>query len=266
MYSVFIIGAGSKGALSDAPGSGNEHKFLSYAHAVKCHPAFNLAGFADILPEMKEGAERIWHPEKSDSIDVVVITTPDNAHYDHLLKAADFNCGLVICEKPLCKTSVEAAEIVELYKKKGLPLLVDYTRRFIPRFGAYKTEIQTGKYGEFVTGYLYFNRGWEHTASHFIDMCLWFGLDLDKIRFEKPAVEDFQWLYQWGLIFEKGTISEHSGMKKEGAYQTDDYDKHLYYLMDSAYQFLEQNTKHLVCTGEEALRAIQETERIKGVK
>jgi hypothetical protein len=263
MYNVYIIGSGNKGALSDAPGSGNEHKYLSYAHAVKDHPAFKLVGFGDILPEMRLEAERIWNPENSNTIDVVVITTPDNSHYEYLKNVADCGFGLVICEKPLCDNAEQAREIVELYKKNNVPLLVDYTRRFIPKFWQYHENIKSGKYGEFVTGYLYFNRGWAHSASHFVDMCLWFGVDIDRIQFIEPPVNDFQWLYQWSLIFENGVVSENYGMKSEGFKVGEEFDKHLYLLMDSAYQFLERNTNYLFCTGEDAFEAIVQTERMQ---
>ena len=261
MYNVYIIGAGNKGALSDAPGSGNEHKSLSYAHAVKDHPAFKLVGFGDILPEMRIEAERIWNPENSNTIDVVVITTPDNSHYDYLKGIADCGFGLVICEKPLCDNVEQAKEIVELYKKNNVPLLVDYTRRFIPEFRNHRNNIIQGNYGNFIKGYLYFNRGWEHTASHFVDMCLWFNGSMDNIEITEIKT-DYQWVYQWALFYEKDFVSEHAvNFVKEKV--PSKYDRHLYLVMDNVYQYLERNSDYLFCTGEDGLRAIIETERIK---
>jgi len=192
---------------------------------------------------------------------VYIITTPDDSHYEYLKMALETDVKLVICEKPLCKTVAEAEEIVLLYKQKGIPLLVDYTRRFIPEIRENKREIEEGKYGKFIKGYLYFNRGWEHTASHFVDMCLWFNGSMENIEITEIET-DYQWVYQWGLFYEKYFVSEHAvNFVKEKV--DSKYDRHLYLVMDNAYQCLEQHSDYLFCTGEDGLRALIEMERIK---
>jgi len=258
MYNVLIIGAGNKGSLSDAPGSGNEHKYLSYSHAVTDHPGFELSGYMDILPEMKHNAQKIWRVNNQPA-DVVVICTPDNSHYEYLLSALDMKPKLVICEKPLCDNSLEAAEIVDLYSGQAVPLMVDYTRRFIPEFQNIKQGLQSA--GDFIEGFCYFNRGWEHTASHFIDTALWFNGNLDHITI-KEIQTDYRWIYQWGLYYERDFCSECYGNPLKGYKVPEIFDGHLYYVMDNAYNFLRGKEK-LYCTGEDGLRAIQETERRK---
>ena len=274
MFNCFIIGAGNKGALSDAPGTGNEKKYLSYAHAVIDHPGFNLVGFSDILPEMVQDAERIWgrymhekglfNLDSVNNIDVLIIATSDESHYEYLKELAETDFKLVICEKPLTLEIDQAREIVELYRERNIPLMVDYTRRFIPKFRQFKSEIDGGKTGKHLKSYLYFNRGWIHTATHFTDMALWFNGNMDNIEITEVDA-DFQWLYQWGMIYEHDTISEHYGNRQKAYEVSNIYDNHLMLVMENAYQFLE-GKQDLYCTGADGLRALIETERIKNVR
>ena len=59
-YKCVIIGAGNKGALSDAPGTGNEHKYISYGHTIKDNDNFKLMGFADTDPNKIKTANDLW--------------------------------------------------------------------------------------------------------------------------------------------------------------------------------------------------------------
>ncbi len=264
-YNVLIIGAGNKGALSDAPGSGNEHKYLSYAHAVKDHPGFELCGFSDYIAHKRYEADKIWQPSGIKDFNdlIIIIATNDDVHYENLIEYSKRKPILVICEKPLCTDVSQAREIVELYKSKGIPLMVDYTRRFIPKWQKIKVDIDAGLYGKFIKGYCYFNRGWKHTASHFIDHALWYNGTLDNIRIEKVEAT-YQWVYQWGLFYEKDFAYEHAvNFTKEKVDSI--YDKHLWYVMDNAYNFLE-GKEPLLCTGEDALRSLEETYRMMEVE
>jgi len=264
-YKAVIIGAGNKGALSDMPGSGNEHKYLSYAHAVDDHPGFELSCIVDREPGKERLADNIWKPKhmsrssvelKGLRFDVAIITTPDETHYDVLKQLADYPLKLVICEKPICTNLQQAREIVELYRKKNIPILVDYTRRFIPDYRMRKAEIDAGNLGKFIEGYCYFNRGWLHTASHFIDMALWYNGSLDRITIHEIPT-DYRWVYQWGMFYEKDFASENAVNFVKNPHVDTMYDKHLYYVMDNAYNFLE-GKEPLFCTGEDALRTLEE--------
>lgn len=271
MYNVGIIGCGNKGALADAPGTGNEHKYLSYAHAVKDHGAFDLVFMVDNNPAKEKEADRIWKPKLTQktrlkladySIDVAIIATPDNSHYDALLKLlrVTTNLKLVICEKPLCTNSEQAKEIIEIYKYWGIPLMVDYTRRFIPDYQQMQDEIVSGKWGNFIEGYGYFNRGWLHTASHMVDFVLWMNGNLDNFKIREIKT-DYRWIYQIGMFYETDFFSDHAVNFVKNPHVPSMYDNHLMYVMDNAWYFLEGADK-LMCTGEDALRALEETERM----
>lgn len=258
-YTVEIIGCGNKGCLADAPGSGNEAKYLSYAHACKEHPGFEIAGFIDIDKSKVEYAEKLWHCTKRIP-DIWIISSPDNSHYGVLKEAAEHHPLMVICEKPLCETVEQAREIVELYKTKGIPLMVDYTRRFIPYWKERQKESQSA--GKFLNGYCYYNRGALHTLSHFCDLALWFGADINKIHVQKMPT-DTRWVFQWGLFYENDFFSEHAVNFTKNPKVDSIYDMHLMHVMRNAYHFLE-GTEQLFCTGQDALNALEATYQIMG--
>ena len=262
-YTVEIIGCGRKGATADAPGSGNEHKHLSYAHACMAHPGFEIVDFGDNNRGQWEKAYETWGVmPRAVERDVYIIATPDNAHYEYLLRIASMPKGskpkLVICEKPLCEKVEEAEEIVKLYHDAGIPLMVDYTRRFVPYWKDMRNRRNPA--GQFLHGYCVYNRGALHTLSHFVDTALWFNGNVDNIDVTEIA-PDYQWVYQWGLFFEHDFFSEMSANRAHGEAPNPIYDNHTLHVMEAAYQHLEYGTP-LPCTGMDALLALKATHAI----
>ena len=64
--------------------------------------------------------------EREDGIDFVVITTPNNTHYQ-IAKAFMENGIHVLCEKPLCFTVEQAEELEQMAKDKDLLFCVNYS-------------------------------------------------------------------------------------------------------------------------------------------
>jgi len=267
MYNCVIIGAGNKGAFADIPGSQNFYKYLSYAHAIRDHPEFNLLGFVDIDEKKGRDAAKAWRCEYigndimnlNQSVDVIIITTPDDAHGAPLFGASYYNPKLVICEKPICDNYKDAEWLTLKYFNKNIPLLVDYTRRFIPKYRYFYDNLS--EKGKFIKGYLYYNGGLLHTASHFIDLALWYGCDMDKIEIVEVDAS-YKWIFQWGLFFENDFISEQAVNLKNTKVDTI-YDNHMWYVMNHAWDRLENNV-NLYCSGDDALKALEYTLKIGG--
>jgi len=66
---------------------------------------------------------------KSSEIDLVVIATTNDVHYEYTKKALENNKN-VICEKPFVHTHKEALELFELAKKNNLILKVYHNRKY----------------------------------------------------------------------------------------------------------------------------------------
>lgn len=64
--------------------------------------------------------------KREDKIDFVVIVTPNVSHYE--IAKTFLNKGInVVCDKPLCFTSQQAQELMDLAKEKNLLFMVTYT-------------------------------------------------------------------------------------------------------------------------------------------
>ncbi len=176
VFNVLIIGAGKIGALFDAP---KDTRVLTYAHAFTANPRFRLAGFVDADILKARHAAGVWGGAafssvadvfKLEKIDVAVIATPDVAHAAVLDELSRYPLKLVCVEKPLAKTKKEAGALGGLYKSKGLPVLVNYSRRFVKEFRSLREKIASGAFGKFMTGTGYYGKGLLHNGSHMVDL------------------------------------------------------------------------------------------------
>jgi len=124
MYSVLLVGLGGQSFRADMPGSGNEHKTISFAKAFTEHPEFRVTMVCDTdrakaneactylaCAGNTDVANVLMHPVTD--YDVIAIATPDPTHYEILKQIAGMEQPpkLVICEKPLCMEVSECQEI-----------------------------------------------------------------------------------------------------------------------------------------------------------
>ena len=175
-YRVLIVGAGNIGAFFDRP---SDENVLTHAHAYVSHPGFEIAGFVDIEMQKSIRASRIWggmafrsieEAFSNGHIDVVSVTVPDDGHYTVLKKITKYPVKLVFSEKPLAISGRLCRDISVLYSKMKIPLVVNYTRRFVPEFNAAREDISMGKYGRFLAGTGYYGKGLFHNGSHMVDL------------------------------------------------------------------------------------------------
>lgn len=261
-YNVLIIGAGGQGSEADQPGSGNEHKIISYAHAFKEHPGFETITFYDKDKLKSKAAAEIWDCYYSEcdidyickygNIDIAIISTPDETHYEILKQIIDCPLKLVICEKPICADLQQAKGIIELYKEKNIPLMVNYTRRFLPYYQELKKFYDMGLFGEVKNCTLNFNRGWEHTATHGIDLFNWFFGDKIKTDIRYCGHDNYR-VWSISMEFEKYFWHEERIYNQK---VWDYYNFSHWYIAENAFNYLE-GEEPLRCTGEDALKALE---------
>lgn len=132
----------------------------------------------------------------SESLDAVVVATPDFAHFEPCKAALEAGCH-VLCEKPFTTDLAEADALCALVEQTGLTLQVAYSHRWLPVYHRTFTAIQGGEIGEPLMGYARKNDtlwvatgmiNWAHrsTPSMFLS-----GHDIDLMRwyFGSEAVE-----------------------------------------------------------------------------
>lgn len=183
-YTVAIIGAGSIGALKDdqydKPGG---DAILTHAHAFHTHPETKILGFIDTDLSKAEQALRKWgggwgrkieDPIKQYGVtpDIIIVATPTETHERVLLDLLKLDPlpKLVVAEKPFCSTLKQASWVKAQYDNAGIPILVDYIRRFEYATMGILTQIRDGEFGKVFHARCLYGRGLRRDGCHAIDL------------------------------------------------------------------------------------------------
>jgi GFO/IDH/MocA oxidoreductase family protein len=179
---VGILGAGRMAQGFDDPDSPH---VLSLAHAVQASRGFSLGGFFDQRPERAEAAERRWSCPPSPRAraewlsqpwDVVLIATPDTEHGADLRDVLARKPKGIVVEKPVATDGAEGLRLLEEAERLGVPVLVDFPRRWHSGVAAVTRHIAAGRLGEPVAATLTYSGGGAHSAIHMLDLFhTWWG-------------------------------------------------------------------------------------------
>ena len=125
-----------------------------HAPFLKQHPGFHIAG---IVERSKNDSQELYPEARvyrsveellADSdIDLVVINTPIQTHFDYCKKAIEAGKHIII-EKPFTIDTTEAVELCRLAKEKGVFLSVFQNRRFDRDFMQVEKILQDNILGE----------------------------------------------------------------------------------------------------------------------
>jgi predicted dehydrogenase len=79
--------------------------------------------------------------------ELVSVVIPDHLHTAPVLAAIEFGARGIFCEKPLTTSLEEADQIVAAATSAGVPICVDYTRRWMPEFVEARRLVRSGVIG-----------------------------------------------------------------------------------------------------------------------
>jgi predicted dehydrogenase len=147
---VITLGAGSRGNTY-----GN--------YGVQFPKELNIVGVAEPIPIRNERyAEKhniqaknrftTWEHvfERPKFADAVIISTPDNLHYEPCMKALEMGYDILL-EKPIAPSEKECREILKLAKKTGRIVAVCHVLRYAPYFIKLKEMIDSGAIGQLIS-------------------------------------------------------------------------------------------------------------------
>ncbi len=177
-----VIGAGGIGSRLDRPGDwGTDGAPITHAGGYWASPAFELAALADTAADLGDEAARWGCAAYADVAamlaaerpDVVSLCLPTAAQVAWLPRLLDFGVRAVVAEKPLVRHVAEGEAILDAYRRAGVPLLVNYTRRFVGLYRAMATRFAGGGV---LTATIRYAKGVRHNGTHAIDLArLLFG-------------------------------------------------------------------------------------------
>lgn len=137
---------------------------LFHAPFLRCHSGFE---FSAVVERSKKKVHLDYPNVKSynsidellsdESIELVVVNTPNETHFEFALKAIKANKHVLI-DKPFTTTVAEARQLFKAAKKKGVLLLPYQNRRYDSDFLSVKEVIASGKLGNLVEVHFRYDR------------------------------------------------------------------------------------------------------------
>lgn len=128
---------------------------------------------------------------KDEKIDAIAIVTPDFAHTDIAICAANHNKHMLI-EKPLATKQEDVFQILEAVKQNHVRAMIDLHNRFSPPFHAAYEAIQKNELGELYSAYIRLNDiKWVAT-----DMLPWASKSSILWFLGSHSLDTLRWLFQ----------------------------------------------------------------------
>lgn len=187
-YTAAVIGAGRIGASFDSPKS---KEILTHCHAFTAHPDIELVGICDERTAAAEAAGKRWDAPWFDHVgdmlttlqpDIISVCVPTEQHAALLRRIAKFKPKLVICEKPVTDSMNETKKIIREYKRLGIPVLVNHSRRFDGELAKIREQFKRGAFGKAISASMLYSHGILNNGSHVLDVARWFFGEAKKIQ------------------------------------------------------------------------------------
>ena len=165
---------------------------VSHAAAYHCVQETELVAGCDLRPERTADFKGEWsillpdlcvYPDHqamlaAEELDIVSVVTPDDAHAQVVVDAAEAGIRGILCEKPIATTLADADRIIAATERAGIPLLVNHTRRWMSPWLQVAGLIREGTIGQVQR--IVASQGGPRamlfrTGTHICDSIVWFA-------------------------------------------------------------------------------------------
>ena len=164
-----VVGAGAIGAAFDVPGQPNPMTHAGGYRAANCELVALVDTAESVVQEAERWGARPYHDLSRMLVEcrpeVISFAVPATPRPALMLQAlACESVRTVIAEKPLATTSSAARAVIDAFRERRVPLIVNYSRRFVP----FWQEI-AGRLA--ISATIKYAKGIVHNGSHAIDLC-----------------------------------------------------------------------------------------------
>lgn len=154
IINVGLIGGGTGGRVFHAP-------IITSVSGLKLHKVYTTNEVNKVIfqerfndVEITSNVDELFEDE---TIQLIVIATPNSSHYELALKALEYGKNVVV-EKPFTVTTEEADYLIEFAQQKNKLLTVYHNRRWDSDFRTVKKVIENGMLGDIVEYEAHFDR------------------------------------------------------------------------------------------------------------
>jgi predicted dehydrogenase len=179
---VAVIGAGKvAGGFDEARRGSREAGVFTHAGAYAKSGKFKIETVFDVDRDRAAGFQRYWGAGKTADAfedicnshhDVVSVCTPDASHYAILTQLLETGCcRSIFVEKPLALEIEQIRSIDELARRRAVPVIVNFQRRFDARLARVRDRLRAGR--SLLTANAYYIKGLEHIGVTMVDTITW---------------------------------------------------------------------------------------------
>jgi len=185
---VAIVGCGNiSGSIDD---DAKKRHIYSHARAISEIKQLKLTACCDTDDaRLKKFAERWGIPGQyldlsdmlqKEPIDILVVATPTKFHYENVILALSSHVKVIFCEKPLTFELERGIEMAQRAEEANKILLVNYMRRWDKFYAESRNILESGDLGTIETIVTYAGTSLYMSASHMLDMIIYFGGDVSS--------------------------------------------------------------------------------------
>jgi predicted dehydrogenase len=248
MLDVLIVGAGNiAGGFDDL--RAQESLPFSHAGAYRRHGGYRLGACVEPDAARRQHFMERWQVEEgfgsieealasSRRYDVISICSPTATHDAAIEAAVAMKPRLIFCEKPVTPSLERTLAMSARCTDAGIPLVVNYSRRWDPFVRTLGTQIREGKWGAVRSASAMYTKGVLNNGSHLFDLLGLLlgplsvqaaGRPIDDMWSDDPSVpamllarngipvsvscgfaQDFA-LFELQIVFEAGIVSREDG-------------------------------------------------------
>ncbi|MBU4288996.1 MAG: Gfo/Idh/MocA family oxidoreductase [Proteobacteria bacterium] len=118
---------------------------------------------------------------REEQIDILVVATPTDFHYEDVMLGLSSNVEAVLCEKPLTWHVEDGIKLVAKSEQLNKLLVVNHMRRWDQFYLECKRILDSGELGRIETIVAYVDTALYMNSSHMIDMIIFFGGDVYSV-------------------------------------------------------------------------------------
>lgn len=174
MFKALVIGCGNIGAGYDF----DNEKIMTHAKALSLNKNFELSVYdtdyslaTKVAAKYNCSIEQEINSEVVSKFDCISLCTPTPTHYSYLQLLFQNAIKLVICEKPVSNSLDELDSIASDYMQSSTKVLVNYVRRFQPKFSELKLLInELLQKEELLNINIKYQKGFINNCSHALDL------------------------------------------------------------------------------------------------
>ena len=158
----------------------SDPKVQTHALAYIRHPSYELV--ACVEPDVAKRTEfmKVWGvPEGYDTLDaalkdadydIVSLCSPTGTHIAALERLLDSSVRAVFAEKPLDGAVEKARALGARFDARGIPVAVNFTRRYYASLRAFRDEVAAGVHGALSSATVWYTGGVLNNGSHMVDL------------------------------------------------------------------------------------------------